>query len=144
MHRTVSLIFAASVFWTSAIAVAQVQPGSIGGTVGKQDKAVSGGNAPEESRPSTRKQEPHPSVAKSSSCERIAGTWLWGDSTVVAKPDGTAHNSYGNVDGTYTCSGRQYVFVFAGAFVNRVTLSANGNSVTGTNPLGTPFTGSRR
>ena len=43
MHRIASLIFAASVLWTSAIAVAQVQPGSTGGTVGKQDKSVSGG-----------------------------------------------------------------------------------------------------
>ena len=26
------------------------------------------------------------------------------------------HNSYGNVDGTWTCKDRQYVFVWAGAF----------------------------
>jgi hypothetical protein len=108
MHRTASLIFAASVFWTSAIAVAQVQPGSTGGTVGKQDKSVSGGDTPQESRPSTRKQEPHPSVAKNSSCGRIAGTWQWGGYTVVVKQDGSAHNSYGNVDGTWTCKDRQF------------------------------------
>src|ERR1700722_2480284 len=144
MHRTASLIFAAGVFWTSAIAVAQVQPGSTGGTVGKQDKSVSGGNTPQESRPSTRKQEPYSSVAKNSSCGRIAGTWQWGGYTVVVKQDGSAHNSFGNVDGTWTCKDREYVFVFAGAFINRVTLSTNGNSVTGINPLGTPFTGSRR
>jgi hypothetical protein len=144
MHRTASLTFAASVFWTSAIAVAQVQPGSTGGTVGKQDKAVSGGNTPQESRPSTSKREPHLSVAKISSCGRIAGTWQWGGYTVVVKQDGSAHNSYGNVDGTWTCKDRDYVFVFAGAFIEHVTLSTNGNNVTGTNPLGTPFTGSRR
>ena len=144
MHRIASLIFAASVFWTSAIAVAQVQPGSTGGTVGKQDTSVSGGGTLEDSRPSIRKREPHPSVAKNSSCERIAGTWQWGGYAVVVKQDGSAHNSYGNVDGTWTCKDRQYVFVWAGAFIMRVTLSTNGNNVTGTNPLGAPFTGTRR
>ena len=101
MHRTASLIFVASVLWTAAVAVAQAPPGSTGGTIGKQDKSISGGNTPEESRPSTRKQEPHPSAAKGSSCGRIAGTWdIAGGTTVVAKPDGSAHNSFGNVDGT--------------------------------------------
>jgi hypothetical protein len=42
MHRAASLIFAGSVFLVSAVAVAQVQPGSTGGTIGKQNKSVSG------------------------------------------------------------------------------------------------------
>jgi hypothetical protein len=42
MHRAVSLIFSISLVLVSATAVAQVQPGSTGGTVGKQNKSISG------------------------------------------------------------------------------------------------------
>jgi hypothetical protein len=42
MHRAVSLILSISLVLVSAIAVAQVQPGSTGGTIGKQNKSISG------------------------------------------------------------------------------------------------------
>jgi len=44
MHRAVSSIFSISLILVSTIAVAQVQPGSTGGTIGKQDKSISGEN----------------------------------------------------------------------------------------------------
>jgi hypothetical protein len=46
MHRTVLLIYSVGLVLVSAIAVAQVQPGSIGGTIGKQNKSVSGEDHP--------------------------------------------------------------------------------------------------
>jgi hypothetical protein len=42
MHRAVSLIFSISLVLVSAIAIAQVEPGSTGGNVGKQNKTISG------------------------------------------------------------------------------------------------------
>jgi hypothetical protein len=42
MNRAVSLIFSISLVLVSAIAIAQVQPGSTGGTIGKQNKSISG------------------------------------------------------------------------------------------------------
>lgn len=42
MHRAVSSMFSSALVLVSTIAVAQVQPGSIGGTIGKQDKSISG------------------------------------------------------------------------------------------------------
>jgi hypothetical protein len=42
MHRAVSLIFSICLVLLPAIAVAQMQAGSTGGTIGKQDKSISG------------------------------------------------------------------------------------------------------
>src|SRR5450631_780181 len=42
MHRVALLIYSVSMVLVSAIAVAQVQPGSTGGTIGKQNKSISG------------------------------------------------------------------------------------------------------
>jgi hypothetical protein len=142
MHRIASLIFAASAFWTSAIAVAQVQPGSTGETVGKQDKSISGGNTPEESRPSTRKQEPHPSVAKGSSCARIAGTWKWSIGTTVISSNGSARHSDG-ATGPWTCSESQMVIVWSNGYTDHLTLSSDGNQLDAVNNLGIHFSPTR-
>jgi len=42
MHFVCSLILAVSVFFLPAVAVAQIQPGSAGGTIGKHEKSISG------------------------------------------------------------------------------------------------------
>jgi hypothetical protein len=142
MHRAVWLIICAGVLLASAAAIAQVQPGSIGGTIGKQDKSASGGNTPEGYRPSTREQKPRHD--KSASCGRIAGTWKWGGYTVVIRQDGSAQHSLASMNGTWTCKGRQYVFIWANKFINHVTLSTDGNSVEGVNDaLGGTFSGTR-
>jgi hypothetical protein len=46
MHRAVAFIFSFSLVLVSAIAIAQVQPGSTGGTIGKQNKSISGEDHP--------------------------------------------------------------------------------------------------
>jgi hypothetical protein len=48
-------IFACAVMLVSLPATAYAQAGSIGGTVGKQDKSISGGTTPEESNPPVSK-----------------------------------------------------------------------------------------
>lgn len=42
MHRAVSLIFSIGLVLVPTLGVAQMQPGSAGGTIGKQDKSISG------------------------------------------------------------------------------------------------------
>jgi len=50
MHRAASFVFAVSGFLVSAVAIAQVQPRSTGGTIGKQNKSVSGKDQPAPSK----------------------------------------------------------------------------------------------
>ena len=58
MHRAVSLILSMSLILGQSIAVAQMQPGSVGGTIGKRDKSISGDEEsaplPQRSKRSTR------------------------------------------------------------------------------------------
>jgi hypothetical protein len=121
---------------------ALAQAGSTGGTIGKQDKSVSGGNAPEDSRPSTRKQKPPGSVAKNSSCGRVVGTWRWGNgATVVIKPSGSLSQS--DFSGKWTCKEGQYVFVWSTGFTDRASLSTDGNHMEAVNNLGIHFSPTR-
>jgi hypothetical protein len=61
MYRAVSPIFSISLVLVSAIAVAQVQPGNTGGTIGKQNKSISGEDdsvpPAQKSKPSARTRE---------------------------------------------------------------------------------------
>jgi hypothetical protein len=50
------LIFAASVFFVPTVATAQTQPGSVGGTIGKHEKSISG----EEEQPTTKNRTSRP------------------------------------------------------------------------------------
>ncbi len=55
MHFVCSLILAVSVFLAPAVAVAQIQPGSVGGTIGKHEKTISGG----EEQPKAKSRSSH-------------------------------------------------------------------------------------
>jgi hypothetical protein len=118
------------------------QAGSIGGTIGKQDKSVSGGNAPEDSRPSTGKQKPPGSVARNSSCGRVVGTWRWAnEATVVVKPSGSLSQS--DFSGKRTCKEGRYVFVWSTGYTDRASLSTDGNHMEAVNNLGIHFSPTR-
>ncbi len=56
MQFVYSLLFAISVLSAPAVAVAQTPPGSVGGTIGKHDKSISGENE----QPKTRSSAIHP------------------------------------------------------------------------------------
>lgn len=133
---------------TSALA----QAGGIGGIIGKQDKSVSGDNAPKKSDASTKKQKSHHSIAKQqneesgnakgASCGKIVGRWKWGPGyLVVVKRDGTAQHAGGG-SGTWTCNDGHYVFVWSIGITDHISLSADGKSVDGANSFGT-FSGAR-
>jgi hypothetical protein len=93
------------------VSSALAQAGSIGGTIGKQDKSISGGEeadrpraAPHPKRPAAKAQE----TSSGHSCSRIVGTWTWylGTSESVFHKDGTARHSTSGATGKWTCAGR--------------------------------------
>lgn len=93
------------------------QAGSIGGSIGKQGKSISGGeesSAPKQGTPSPARRAPSQDRSTSRDqakpgCPSIAGTWSWtgglfGKNDTVFNQDGTARHRSGIV-GTWTCRG---------------------------------------
>jgi hypothetical protein len=133
---------------------ALAQAGSVGGTIGKQDKSISGG---EEDRPRAA-PPPKPSAAKtqegasSRSCNRIVGTWSWYPSIndSVFHKDGTALHPSSGTTGRWSCaSGNTVNVVWSYQGTSRtdhMTLSQDGNSIFVDSPYGggIKFTGTRR
>jgi hypothetical protein len=131
-------------------ATAFARAGSTGGTLGNTDKSISGERREEPSpRQKPREPKPHaapktdaPNKRASSSCGKIAGSWKWGGVMIAIKIDGTAQHAIGG-GGTWTCNDRQYVFSWSNGITDHVTLSADGNSLSGSNNLGWTFSGAR-
>ena len=127
------------------------QAGSVGGTIGNQDKTVSGGG--EADRP---RAVPHPKRAATNSsetssgagCGRIVGTWSWGYGVteMVFYQNGTVRQSITNNRGSWTCAGTVVNSVFASGDRDRISLSTDGNSasVTTTWAGGHTFSVTRR
>jgi hypothetical protein len=130
------------------------QAGSIGGTVGKQDKSISGDEeadrpraAPHLKRPASRA----PEASSGHSCRKIVGTWSWylGVSDSAFYNDGTARHSTSGATGKWTCAGGtvNVVWSYEGTVrTDRITLSQDGNSIFVVSPWGggIKFTGKRR
>jgi hypothetical protein len=118
------------------------QAGATGGTIGKQDKSVSGGEertAPKRSARPTRSRETH-----STTCGKLAGGWSWfigGD--VFIKAGGTFAQPQTRLTGTWLCDGDHVVMLWSHGFTDRLTLSPDGMHLSGTNGLMT-VTGDRK
>ena len=65
MHFVCSLILAVSLLFAPAVAVAQIQPGIAGGTIGKHEKSISG----DEEQPKAK----NPKSPKATGCREIVG-----------------------------------------------------------------------
>ena len=117
------------------------QAGSTGGTIGKQRKSVSGGEEPAEPRRATpqppRRGTPvarSPREPKSPACGRAAGTWAWFNGrTVTIGANGSA--SSGSLTASWSCIGGQIVIVWSHGYTDRLTLSPDGNRLSGTNGI---------
>jgi hypothetical protein len=133
---------------------ALAQAGSIGGTIGKQDKSISGSEqadrpraAPHPKQPAAKAQETSPGHF----CGRIVGRWSWylGVSESVFHKDGTALHPASGTAGKWTCAGNTVNVVWGNggaARTDRITVSQDGNSILVVSPWGggVKFTGSRR
>jgi len=128
------------------------QAGSIGGTIGKQDKSISGGGdtdrpraAPQPKPPAAKGQEPE------HSCGKIVGRWSWylGVSESVFYKSGSAAHPASGSTGKWTCAGDtvSVVWSYQGTVrTDRITVSQDGNSIFVDSPWGggIKFTGTRR
>src|SRR5580704_7190143 len=145
-------LLAMSQFTTLPSALAQ--SGSIGGSVGKLDKSISGGaepgtpcTAPQPKRAAAKTQE----SASSHRCGRIVGRWSWylGVSDSVFHKDGTAFHPASGTNGKWTCAGDTVSVVWGNggsSRTDRITVSQDGNGIFVDSPWGggIKFTGARR
>jgi hypothetical protein len=131
MHRAVLVIFAINVLAPVA-AFAQMQPGSTGGNVGRQDKSVSGGSGSVVAPPKKNiaPLEASQSPVKSS-CRNVVGEWKWylGLTVTTFSADGALRNSSGAATGTWTCAGAAISGTWTNGAKERYTLSPDGNSL---------------
>jgi hypothetical protein len=105
------------------------QAGSTGGTVGKQDKSISGaGDEPESSRlAAPRHKSTEAPLSKSSKtadrCGHFAGSYSAPFNTVsIYKSDGTAANSAG-LQATWTCTAGVVIVNWNTGYVDHLSLS---------------------
>jgi hypothetical protein len=124
---------------------ALAQAGSVGGTIGKTDKSVSGGDQAPSARPESkpRKSNAAPNNIATSLCGKMPGNWSWFNyPTVVISPDGTA--SAPPFSATWTCNNNSVVMHWNHGYTDRLTLSRDGTHLEGTNGSGTVVSGDRR
>jgi len=134
---------------------ALAQAGSVGGTIGKQDKSISGGEEADRPRatpvPKRSAAKTH-ETSSGRSCNRIVGTWSWylGVSNVIFHKDSTALHPASGSTGKWNCvSGSTVNVVWSYQGTSRtdhMTLSQDGNGIFVDSPYGggIKFTGARR
>ena len=122
---------------------ALAQAGSTGGTIGKQDKSISGGadedtprSAPHSKRPVTNSYE----TPSGAACSRIVGTWKWGGGLGLTKmvfdQNGTVRQTLTGSTGSWSCDGTIVKTVFANGSTDRIAISRDGNSLSVTTTWG--------
>jgi hypothetical protein len=143
------LVAACAVMLIPTLALAQLQPGSTGGTIGKRDKSETGDSPAVEPIRAQNKPRPHrsandaPTKTKGASCGRITGTWRWwtGGDTVF-RIDGTAKNTNG-FTATWTCSDGNYLVSWPTGMDN-LRISSDGTRLDGSNNFGLHASGIRK
>jgi hypothetical protein len=136
------------------LSAAFAQAGSIGGSVGKQDKTISGSEEAGRPRAAPHPTPPAAKPHESSSgrfCGRIVGRWSWylGVSDSVFHRDGSALHPASGTPGKWTCAGDTVSVVWGtggSSRTDRITLLPDGNSIFVDSPWGggIKFTGTRR
>ncbi len=150
--RTIGALFAA-VLLSAAGSVtvspaAFAQAGSAGGTLGKTDKSLSGGNnTPPPQHPSNAapKQQRTVQPAAAQSCDKFVGTWSWiAGHTIIFKPGGVMKSLPEGTAGTWSCQGSTVQVVWDNGFIDRDSMSADGTQISGTNQFGSALSGTRQ
>ena len=93
-------LLALSHFTLANVTTALAQAGSTGGTIGKQDKSVSGGTGLAPAPPPSPKPDLHTDL-----CKKLPGVWSTSVNSnlgaLIIKSDGTM--THGSFSGTWTC-----------------------------------------
>lgn len=110
------------------------QGGSTGGTIGKQNKAVSGDReqtAPQQNLNTPAAQSKPAENEKKAGCMKIVGTWDWifGATRRFLPTRRIPNDDRGG--GTWTCHADNYVVKFADGSEDRLKMSSDGNSMSG-------------
>jgi hypothetical protein len=114
------------------------QAGSTGGTLGKTDKSISGGEEQSEPRRVPESKRPARSaVAKEkptgNSCQKIVGRWAWhywtGTTETVFSRGGTGQNAPTGLTNTWTCEDGIATIKWSHGYTDRATISRDGNSL---------------
>jgi hypothetical protein len=108
------------------------QAGSTGGTIGKTDKSASGSTG----EPRVIRREPRRSrqSAPASPCGKVPGVWSWFNGSVVTIAAGGSASG-GALTARWTCASGKVVMHWSHGYVDRLTLSADGNNLSGSNGL---------
>jgi hypothetical protein len=109
---------------------AMAQAGSTGGTVGKQDKSVSGSEEPATPKLRSHKLASAPAAgkSKSSGCGNVVGAYKGFSGVItVFKADGTAALANG-VQGNWTCANGQVTAIWNNGFTDHLTPKPGGFS----------------
>ncbi len=131
-----------------AYSSAFAQSGTIGGSLGKTNKSVSGKVKKQKpTRKSNRIVSKKPVAnTRQDNCRSAIGSWLWtnfGSTTVVtfsANGNTTTNHTY---HGPWKCRDGHYTVTWQNGFVETFTVSSNGKNLTGRNPLGGRISGKR-
>jgi hypothetical protein len=125
--------------------LALAQAGSTGGTLGKTDKSVAGGDEARRQQPA-RSAVRHREPARASSCSRLIGVWrgaLGGD--ITYRPGGTVLGTVPANEGTWSCGSNGVSVTWTKIpSADHCTLSSNGMLQNCTNNSGNSFTRSRK
>jgi hypothetical protein len=80
-----------------------------------------------------------------SKCKDISGLWHWftGD-TVAINANGTTQPSPTGIRSDWTCNGGVFVFKWSHGYTDRLSLSADGTRLSGSNNVGIPVWGTRK
>jgi len=135
-------LLALSHFAFANVSSALAQAGSTGGTIGKQDKSISGGEETLKNNPAGKTLH---KTATGSLCDKVAGTWTWAwlhnAAVVKLNPNGTSSATTGNT-GTWTCDGRT-VIVNWPLGPDALSISSNAKTLTGKGIGGIDVIGTR-
>ena len=134
MYRMIARIAALFLLLVNGPTLAQ---GSVGGTIGKQDKSISG-DGPVNSRTQDGSHAAKtPAMASPSGpCARILGNWRWYNGVIVTvNANGTTSQSDGH-SATVVCSEGTYAFTWFGIATTQMTLSSDGRRLSGTSAIG--------
>jgi hypothetical protein len=87
------------------ISSALAQAGSVGGSIGKQDKSISGGEDAERPRAAPLSKRSAAGTQETTPCKGLVGTWSFSNGVGVAFKAGGGLSSTNNDLGKWTCEG---------------------------------------
>ncbi len=134
----------------AASAPVLAQSGNIGGTIGKQDKTVSGSEEKptppsKNSKPTKRRAATNQSAPVARDSCKLVGNWSWalGLSNVVFKADRSTSHTRGYT-GKWSCTKGTVVITWNHGVTDRGTLSDDGTTLRVSSSIGINFRATRK